>query len=154
MIEDKAAAFDAVDSLDVVLPAMTGLVRTMKVRAEVLRRQSTEGFTLATEIADWLSRQGVPFATAHEITGAVVRFCEERGTGFESLSAADLKAIDARLDGAVLKAPDAGGGGRRAPRPWRDGAGARARAAWPLAQSRAAQRGWCEGYGGPRPATR
>jgi argininosuccinate lyase len=154
MIEDKAAAFDAIDSLEVVLPAMTGLVRTMKVRAEVVRRQATEGFTLATEIADWLSRQGVPFATAHEITGAVVRFCEERGTGFESLSAADLKAIDARLDGAVLKAltPEAAVAARRG-----HGGTAPERVREQLDRLRkvcAAQRGWCEGYSGPRPAPR
>jgi argininosuccinate lyase len=154
MIEDKAAAFDAIDSLETVLPAMTGLVRTMKVRAEVVRRQSTEGFTLATEIADWLSRQGVPFATAHEITGAVVRFCEERGTGFESLSAADLKAIDARLDGAVLKVltPEAAVAARRG-----HGGTAPERVREQLGRLRkvcAAQRGWSEGYGGPRPTTR
>src|SRR3546814_12185894 len=58
----------------------------------------SEGFTLATEVADWLSRRGVPFAQAHEITGAVVRLCEERGIELEQLSAADLALVDPRLD--------------------------------------------------------
>ncbi len=97
LAEDKRAAFDAVDSLAVVLPAMTGLVRTMRVDGDELRRQAGEGFTLATEVADWLSRRGVPFAQAHEITGALVRRCEDLGIGLADVSDADLAAIDARL---------------------------------------------------------
>src|SRR3546814_8441344 len=62
LIEDKAAAFDAIDALSVVQPAITGLIRSMTVNVATLHRQSTEGFTLATEVADWLSRRGVPFA--------------------------------------------------------------------------------------------
>src|SRR3546814_2677073 len=61
LIEDKAAAFDAIDALSVVQPAITGLIRSMTVNVATLHRQSTEGFTLATEVADWLSRRGVPF---------------------------------------------------------------------------------------------
>ena len=96
--EDKRAAFDAVDTLDVVLPAMTGLVRTMRVDVDVLRAQSIAGFTLATEVADWLARRGVPFAEAHEITGALVRRCEDRGIELAEMTDADLAAVDARLD--------------------------------------------------------
>src|SRR3546814_5531924 len=64
----------------------------------------SEGFTLATEVADWLSRRGVPFAQAHEITGAVVRLCEERGIELEQLSAADLALVDPRLDISIKAA--------------------------------------------------
>jgi len=97
LAEDKRAAFEAVDALAAVLPAMAGMIATMRVDVARLRRQSTEGFTLATEIADWLSRRGVPFAEAHEITGALVRLCEDRGIGLEALGDADLAAVDARL---------------------------------------------------------
>jgi argininosuccinate lyase len=99
--EDKRSAFEAVDTLNTVLPAMAGLVRTLRVNVPELRRQATEGFTLATEVADWLARRGVPFATAHEITGAMVRCCEDRGIGLCELSDDDLKAIDPRLDPAI-----------------------------------------------------
>jgi argininosuccinate lyase len=99
--EDKRSAFEAVETLSVVLPAMAGLVRTLRVNIAELRRQATEGFTLATEVADWLARRGVPFAAAHEITGAMVRHCEDGGIGLSELSDDDLKAIDPRLDPAI-----------------------------------------------------
>ncbi len=62
LMEDKRAAFDAADSLEAVLPAMAGMVRTMTVNRESLRQQSQEGFTLATEVADYLALRSVPFS--------------------------------------------------------------------------------------------
>jgi argininosuccinate lyase len=97
LAEDKRAAFDAIDVLDEVLPALTGLVRTMTVHSERLRAQAGEGFSLATEVADYLARKGVPFSEAHEITGALVRHCEDHGLALETLSTADLAAVDPRL---------------------------------------------------------
>jgi argininosuccinate lyase len=69
----------------------------MRVQAAELRRQSVAGFTLATEVADWLAKRGVPFATAHEITGALVRRCEDLGVGLAEIGDADLGAVDPRL---------------------------------------------------------
>lgn len=100
--EDKWACFEAIDTLELVLPAMAGMIATMKVDQERLRKQSFEGFTLATEVADWLSRQGIPFSEAHEITGALVRYCEEKAIGLEDLSSDDLSAVDTRLKADVL----------------------------------------------------
>jgi argininosuccinate lyase len=100
--EDKRAAFDAVDTLAVVLPALAGLVRTLRVDTAALRRQASQGFTLATEAADWLALHGVPFAEAHALTGAMVRVCEDRGVELAALTAEDLRAVDARLDPAIL----------------------------------------------------
>jgi argininosuccinate lyase len=102
MIEDKAAAFDAIETLAVVLPAMAGLVRTMRVDTAELRRQSTQGYTLATEIADRLAVSGVPFASAHEIAGAAVRACEMLGKEFEAASPEDFAAVDPRLDAKIV----------------------------------------------------
>jgi len=65
-------------------------------------RDSTQSYTLATEVADWLARRGVPFARAHEITGALVRHCEDRGIGFEALTDEDLRAVDPQLSSEVL----------------------------------------------------
>lgn len=150
MMEDKAFAFDAVDGLAVVLPALSGLVRTMTVNAATLTRDAVEGFTLATEIADWLSRKGVPFATAHEITGAVVRHCEERNIGFDGLAPGELAKIDARLDESLraLLTPEAaiaarkGHGGTAADRVQEQ--------LVRLLKVCGAQRAWCAGYTGPR----
>jgi argininosuccinate lyase len=102
LAEDKWACFEAVDTLDAVLPAMAGMMATMQVNKARLREQSFEGFTLATEVADWLSEQGIPFSEAHEITGALVRYCEEKTIGLEDLSVEDLATVDARLTAEVL----------------------------------------------------
>ena len=149
--EDKRAAFDAVDSLALVLPAMAGLVRTMKVDAGRLRLQATEGFTLATEVADWLSRRGVPFAEAHEITGALVRRCEDRGIDLSAVTDLDLAAVDARLTPDIRSSltPDAAvaartGFGGTAP----DEVMAQIVR---LKVRLRGQREWAENYAGPKP---
>jgi argininosuccinate lyase len=100
--EDKWAVFEAIDTLGLVLPAMAGMIETMQVDAARLKAQSTEGFTLATEVADWLARNGVPFSEAHEITGALVRYCEEKGLELSDLTRADLGAVDPRLGEEML----------------------------------------------------
>lgn len=103
LAEDKSAAFDSVDTLSLVLPAMAGMIRTMRVDVDQLRRHAPLGFTLATEVADWLALSGVPFSEAHEITGALVKFCEAQGIELGALSPAMLAEIDARLTPEVLK---------------------------------------------------
>lgn len=150
LIEDKAAAFDAIDSLALVLPAMTGMIRTMTVKVDTLLKQSVEGFTLATEVADWPSRRGVPFANAHEITGALVRLCEERGIGLEDITEADLKLVDPRLDISIKTAltPQAAvaarqGYGGTAPQRVKEQLGR-------LNALCGEQKRWCEAYAGPR----
>jgi len=102
LAEDKIAAFDSIDTLELVLPAMAGMIRTMRVNVDEIRRQAPLGFTLATEVADWLALRGVPFSEAHEITGALVQACEEQGIELADVSTATLAKIDARLDAAVL----------------------------------------------------
>src|SRR5262249_21178941 len=73
--EDKEPVFDAVDTLELVLPALAGMIATMTVRVDRLVAQAPVGYTLATEVAEWLVRQGVPFREAHEITGKLVVVC-------------------------------------------------------------------------------
>jgi argininosuccinate lyase len=103
LAEDKRAAFDAVDVLEEVLPAFAGLIAGMEAHPATMRAQAALGFSLATEVADHLARQGVPFAEAHEITGALVRYCEDMGRDLESLDDLDLRAVDPRL-GPELRA--------------------------------------------------
>ena len=95
--EDKNSVLDTVDTLLLVLPAMAGMVATMKVRVEELRRQAPLGFTLATEVADWLAVRGVPFKEAHEITGALVQVCETHGIELWDATPAMLAQVDMRL---------------------------------------------------------
>lgn len=95
--EDKNGVLDTVDTLLLVLPAMAGMVETMKVSVEELRRQAPLGFTLATEVADWLAVRGVPFKEAHEITGALVQVCEKHEIELWEATPAMLAEVDVRL---------------------------------------------------------
>lgn len=97
LAEDKNAVIDAVETLEVALPAVSGLVRTFTVNIEEVTRQSTAGFTLATEVADWLARQNIPFSEAHEISGALVQFCESNSLDYGDLTDEQLASVDARL---------------------------------------------------------
>ncbi|GAB3998080.1 argininosuccinate lyase [Nocardioides marmoraquaticus] len=99
--EDKEPVFDAVDTLEVLLPAVTGQAATLTFDTERLAALAPQGFSLATDVAEWLVRQSVPFRVAHELAGACVRRCEELGCGLDELSDDDLAAIDPALTPAV-----------------------------------------------------
>nr|WP_325263470.1 argininosuccinate lyase [uncultured Rhizobium sp.] len=104
LAEDKKVLFETIDTLQLILPAFAGMVATLEFDVEKLRAEAPRGFTLATEVADWLVSQNVTFAEAHEITGAVVRYCEERGHDLEGLTVEDLPKIDPRLGPGLLEA--------------------------------------------------
>ncbi|ASQ14542.1 argininosuccinate lyase [Sinorhizobium meliloti] len=104
LAEDKRSLFETIDVLELVLPAFAGMVGTLEFDVDKLREEAPKGFTLATEVADWLVGRNVPFAEAHEITGAVVRYCEERGHDLAGLTAEDLPGIDPRLQPEMLAA--------------------------------------------------
>jgi len=95
--EDKEPAFDSLDTLQLVLPAFTGMVRTMTFDVEVCAQRASAGFALATDVAEWLVRQGVPFRDAHEIAGACVRECEKNRIELHDLSDDELVGISAHL---------------------------------------------------------
>ncbi|RAX14926.1 argininosuccinate lyase [Pseudarthrobacter sp. AG30] len=98
MQEDKRIIADAVETIDVVFPALAGMVRTLQANDDKMLSDASRGFTLATEVADWLARRGVPFAEAHEISGAVVKACEDLGFDqLSELSDEQLQAVDSRL---------------------------------------------------------
>ncbi|MFY1632445.1 argininosuccinate lyase [Solwaraspora sp. WMMB335] len=104
MQEDKEPAFDAVDTLQLLLPALAGMVSTMTVRVDRLAAAAPVGFTLATEVADWLVRKGVPFRDAHEITGKLVALCVARECALDEVSDDDLRLVSEHLDGTVREA--------------------------------------------------
>ncbi|MBN1170794.1 MAG: argininosuccinate lyase [Micromonosporaceae bacterium] len=95
--EDKEPVFDAVETLELVLPALAGMISTMTVRVDRLAEAAPVGYTLATEVAEWLVRQGVPFREAHEITGRLVLMCAAREIALSEASDADLAAVSQHL---------------------------------------------------------
>jgi argininosuccinate lyase len=99
--EDKEPVFDAVDTLEVLLPAVAGMVATLTFHVDRLAELAPQGFALATDVAEWLVRQGTPFRVAHEVAGACVRACEERGVELWDLTDDELAAVDPALTPAV-----------------------------------------------------
>src|SRR5690348_4686785 len=97
MQEDKEPAFDAVDTLELVLPALAGLISTMTVRVDRLAAAAPLGYTLATEVADWLVRRGVAFREAHEITGQLVSLCAARDCALDEVSDEELAKVSPHL---------------------------------------------------------
>src|SRR5690554_5749040 len=88
---------DSVDTLRVVLPAFAGMVRTLVFHPERLAALAPAGFSLATDVAEWLVKKGVPFRDAHEVAGACVRLCEKRGIELHEIPDADLPEIHPAL---------------------------------------------------------
>ena len=99
--EDKEPLFDSVEQLEVLLPAVAGMVATLRFDTDRMAASAPAGFSLATDVAEWLVRQAVPFRDAHEITGALVRVCEDRGAQLDELSDEDLEAISPHLQPGV-----------------------------------------------------
>ncbi|MCU1610066.1 MAG: Argininosuccinate lyase [Pseudonocardiales bacterium] len=95
--EDKEPLFDSVDQLELLLPAMAGMVGTLAFHTERLAELAPAGYTLATDLAEWLVRQGVPFRTAHQAAGACVRLAESRGAELAELSEMELAAVHPEL---------------------------------------------------------
>ncbi|HUP99797.1 MAG TPA: argininosuccinate lyase [Aeromicrobium sp.] len=99
--EDKEPVFDSVDTLEVLLPAFTGMIATTTFHTDRLEELAPQGFALATDVAEWLVKQGVPFREAHELAGACVRACEERGIELWDLSDDDFAGISPHLTPGV-----------------------------------------------------
>ncbi|MEE6297023.1 argininosuccinate lyase [Georgenia wangjunii] len=95
--EDKEPVFDGVDTLEVLLPAVAGMVATLTFHTARMAELAPQGFSLATDIAEWLVREGVPFRDAHEIAGACVRTCEGAGKELWDLTDPELAAISGHL---------------------------------------------------------
>src|SRR6516162_765363 len=95
--EDKEPVFDAVDTLLLVLPAMAGLIATLRINAERLRSGAPAGYTLATDLAEYLVRRGVPFREAHEVVGHLVVWCQVHDCDLDEVSDEDLAKISPHL---------------------------------------------------------
>jgi argininosuccinate lyase len=101
--EDKEPVFDSVDQLLTLLPAINGMVETAKFNHSNISKGAASGFSLATEIADFLSKTGVPFSVAHEVAGKCVKFCEQNGIELEQMSDEQLRTMHPNLTSEVKK---------------------------------------------------
>ncbi|BAG22796.1 argininosuccinate lyase [Streptomyces griseus] len=95
--EDKEPVFDSCDQLEVLLPAFTGMMATLTVNRERMEELAPAGFSLATDIAEWLVKQGVPFRVAHEVAGACVKECERAGIELDQLTDEQFAEISEHL---------------------------------------------------------
>ncbi len=103
MQDDKEPVFEADDLLTLSLQAIGGMVETIEFVPERMRAAAEQGFSTATDLADWLVREAdVPFREAHHITGRAVKAAEDRGCQLDELSLETLKQIDARIDERVF----------------------------------------------------
>ena len=117
--EDKEPVIDSVAQLRLLLPAFTGLVSTLTFNEDRMRELAPRGYTLATDLAEWMVRRGVPFREAHEASGQAVRVAEGRGVDLVDLTDEELAGVDKRLtpevrdvltiDGAVASRSTRGG---------------------------------------------
>ncbi|MER6501981.1 argininosuccinate lyase [Streptomyces sp. NPDC001455] len=95
--EDKEPVFDSCDQLEVLLPAFTGMMATLTVNRERMEELAPAGFSLATDVAEWLVKQGVPFRVAHEVAGACVKECEQQGIELDQLTDEQFAEISEHL---------------------------------------------------------
>jgi argininosuccinate lyase len=107
--EDKEPVFDSVDTLEVLLPAFTGQVATLAYNTERMAELAPQGFSLATDIAEWLVREGTPFRIAHELAGACVRAAEAKGTELDGLTDEEFAAVSPALTPQVRLVLTVGG---------------------------------------------
>ncbi|MEZ5791212.1 MAG: argininosuccinate lyase [Nitratireductor sp.] len=104
MQEDKEAVFDAAENLELAIRAMTGMVTDMEPRPEAMARAAGSGYSIATDLADWLVREtGLPFRDAHHVTGRAVALAEQRGCGLEDLSLEDMQSLDPKITAQVFE---------------------------------------------------
>ncbi|MBN9039467.1 MAG: argininosuccinate lyase [Rhizobiales bacterium] len=102
MQEDKEAVFDAAETLELALAAMTGMMGDLTVNAAAMKRAAGSGFSTATDLADWLVREaGLPFRDAHHVTGRAVALAEGQGKALEKLSIEELKSIHPAITDGV-----------------------------------------------------
>ena len=102
--EDKELSFDAIDTVEDCLKLFTGMLRTMKFKKERMEASAMNGFTNATDAADYLVGKGVPFRDAHGIIGRLVLYCVEKDTSIDRLSLEELKSISDKFEEDIYTA--------------------------------------------------
>ncbi len=103
MQEDKEPVFDATDTIELSLAAMTGMFSGARFNVERMKDVAAKGFTTATDLADWLVKElNLPFRDAHHATGTLVKIAEEKGVGLEDLSIDDMQSVNPDINKSVF----------------------------------------------------
>ena len=103
MQEDKEVTFDALESLKLVIAAMSGMAGDLEPQPEAMRKAAGRGYSTATDLADWLVRElKMPFRDAHHVTGSIVKLAESKGCDLESLTLGDMQGIEPKITKAVF----------------------------------------------------
>ncbi|MEZ5757559.1 MAG: argininosuccinate lyase [Emcibacteraceae bacterium] len=98
MQEDKEATFDAAETYELIIAAMTGMVEDMKVNADKMKKSTDVGFITATDLADWVVRVlGLPFRNAHHITGSLVAMAEKKGCDLDGLTLEEMQTVEPKI---------------------------------------------------------
>lgn len=103
MQEDKEAIFDSIDTVKMCLPVFTGMLSAIRIRKETMYKAAQGGFTNATDLADYLSKKGIPFRDSHEIIGKMVLFCIENNMTLEQLTLDQLKSFSQLIEKDIYK---------------------------------------------------
>lgn len=104
MQEDKEMTFDAIDTVKGCLALFTGMIKTMSFRKDVMEASAKNGFTNATDAADYLVNHGVPFRDAHGIVGQLVLYCLEKGIGLDNLTLEEFCAVSPVFEEDIFQA--------------------------------------------------
>jgi argininosuccinate lyase len=103
MQEDKEVTFDSLDTLSLMVAAMTGMIADLEPNTERMRLAAARGYSTATDLADWLVRAlGMPFRDAHHVTGRIVKLAEDKSVALDGLSLADMQSVEPAITEAAL----------------------------------------------------
>jgi argininosuccinate lyase len=101
--DDKRLTFEAFDTFNLCVRAMTGMIETIRFKPDAMRAAAARGFSTATDLADWLVRElGLPFREAHHVTGTLVAKAEEKSCDLADLSLEDMQAVNAGINQAIF----------------------------------------------------
>ena len=104
MQEDKEPLFDAADSIELCVAAMTGMVRDLKANPARMRSVASADYSVATDLADWLVREvGLPFRQAHHATGALVAKAAAKGVDLDKLPLREMQSVEPKITRAVYR---------------------------------------------------
>ena len=106
MQEDKVALFDGLDTVLISIQTFTGMLDTMKIKKDVMKKAASGGFTNATDVADYLVKKGEAFRNAHEIVGKIVLYCIDENKAIDDLSLDEFKSFSPFFEEDVYKAID------------------------------------------------
>jgi len=103
--EDKEPTFDAIENIELCLQSMTAMITSLEANKENMELAAASQFSTATDLADWLVQNlNIPFRTAHEMVGKIIRICVDENITLEQMDIEKLKKIDKRINKKIYKA--------------------------------------------------